>query len=68
MKGSVNRDYDYDIFIVEFPLKDENSNPYWKTIPPEIELTVGIYNKEGRVSWKVSEELKTRIENLMRKK
>ncbi len=68
LKGSVNRDYDYDIFIVEFPLKDENGNPFWKTVPTEIELTVGIYNKEGRVSWKVSEALKTRIENLMRKK
>ena len=68
LKGSVNRDYDYDIFTVEFPLKDRNGNAYWKTVPAEMELTVGIYNKEGRVSWKVTEALKTRIEYLMKKK
>jgi len=67
LKGSVNRDYDYDIFTVEFPLKDEDGDSFWKTVPAEIELTVGIYSKEGRVSWKVSEALKTRIENLKRK-
>lgn len=67
LKGSVSRDYDYDIFTVEFPLSDEGGNPYWKTVPNEIELTVGIYNKEGRVSWKISEELKSRIEYLMKK-
>jgi len=67
LKGSVNRDYDYDIFTVEFPLKDEDGDSFLKTVPAEIELTVGIYNKEGRVSWKVSEALKTRIENLIRK-
>jgi len=67
LKGSVNRDYDYDIFTVEFPLKDEDGNFIWKTVPTEIELTVGIYSKEGSVNWKVSEELKTRIENLIKK-
>ena len=68
LKGAGNRDYDYDVFIVAFPLKDENGNPYWKTVPSEIELTVGIYSKEGRVNWKVSEALKIRIENLSGKK
>ena len=67
LKGSVNRDYDYDIFTVEFPLKDEDGNFIWKIVPTEIELTVGIYSKEGSVNWKVSEELKTRIENLIKK-
>jgi hypothetical protein len=67
LQASVKRDYDYDIFTVEFPLKDENGNPFWKTVPSEIELTVGIYGNEGRVNWKVTEALKTRIENLMRK-
>lgn len=67
LKGSVNRNYDYDIFTVEFLLKDEDGNFIWKTVPTEIELTVGIYSKEGKVTWKVSEELKTRIENLIKK-
>ncbi len=67
LKGSVNRDYDYDLFTVEFLLKDADGNPLWNTVPAEIELTVRIYNKEGRVSWKISEALKTRIENLIRK-
>lgn len=47
-------------------MKDENGNPIWKSIPAEIEIVVGIYNKQGRVSWKVTDVLKTRIENLLK--
>jgi|GEM_PF-954187 len=67
LKGVVKRDYDYDIFWVEFPLKDEKGNSFWNTVPNEIELVVGIYNKEGRVTWKVSDALKTRIEKIIKK-
>ena len=65
-KGVFTRDYDYDVFWVAFPLKDEEGNSVWTNAPGEIELVVGIYNKEGRVTWKVSEPLKLRIENLLK--
>ena len=66
LKGVAKRDYDYDVFWIVFPLKDENGKPYWLTVPSELELVVGIYNKEGRVTWKVTDALKTRIETLLK--
>ena len=66
LKGVAKRDYNYDVFWITFPLKDENGKPYWTTVPAEIELVVGIYNKEGRVVWKVSDDLRTRIEALLK--
>ncbi len=67
LKGVSNRDYDYDLFWVAFPLKDESGKPFWNSVPTELELVVGIYNKEGRVTWKVSDALKLRIEALLKK-
>lgn len=66
-KGIFTRDYDYDVFWIAFPLQDEKGNPLWTNVPNELELVVGIYNKEGRVTWKVSEVLKMRIEKLLEK-
>ena len=66
-RGVFTRDYDYDVFWVAFPLQDDKGNPLWTNIPNQLELVVGIYNKEGRVTWKVSDILKTRIENLLKK-
>jgi hypothetical protein len=65
-KGISARDYDYDVFWVAFPLKDDKGSSLWANVPAEIELVVGIYNKEGRVNWKVSEPLRLRIENLLK--
>lgn len=65
-KGISARDYDYDMLWVEFSMKDEKGNSFWNNVPTEIELVVGIYNKDGRVNWKVSPFLKTRIENLLK--
>lgn len=66
LKGVSVRNYDYDVFWVVFPLKNEKGSPLWTVVPNEIELVVGIYNKEGRVAWKVSDALKTRIGNLLK--
>lgn len=65
-KGVFTRDYDYDVFWIAFPLKDEKGDSVWTSVPSQLELVVGIYNKEGRVSWKVSEPLKLQIENILK--
>lgn len=64
--GVFKRDYDYDQFWMTFPLKDNNGKPFWESVPKELELSVGIYSKVGKVSWSVSEPLQKRIENLIR--
>jgi len=60
------RDYDYDLFWVSFSLTDKNGSPLWRVVPNELELVVGINAKEGRVTWKVTDELRLRIENLLK--
>lgn len=65
LKSVFTRDYDYDIFWVAFPLKDEKGIAVWSSVPSELEIIVGIYNKEGRVNWKISDALKSRIKNLL---
>ena len=66
LAGVARRDYAYDVFWVVFPLKDQQGNPIWDTPPDNIELLVGIYNKEGRVSWPVSEQLRQHLINSKR--
>jgi hypothetical protein len=60
LAGVMRRDYDYDVFWVVFPLFESKVN----FLPPgtsEIELLVGIYEREGRVSWQIPESLRGKI-------
>lgn len=68
LQSVIKRDYDYDLFWVSFSLTDKNGVPLWKSVPNELELIVGINEKEGRVKWKVTNELRLRIENLLKLK
>ncbi len=40
--------------------------PLWRSVSNELELIVDINEKEGRVKWKVTDELRLRIENLLK--
>lgn len=67
LAGVMRRDYDYDVFWVVFPLFENNAS----VLPPgtsEIELLVGIYNTEGRVSWQIPEFIKQKIKALSEKR
>lgn len=68
LSGVSRRDYSYDIFWVVFPLTDQKENPFWEVVPTHIQLIVGIYNKEGHVTWTVSEPLRQRISSLASQK
>lgn len=64
LAGVARRDYAYDVFWMVFPLANEKGEP---TLPPSadaVELVVGIYNKEGRVSWRLPDSLRRRLQAL----
>jgi hypothetical protein len=64
LSGVARRDYSYDIFWVVFPLTDQKGTPVWDVVPAQIELVVGIYNKEGHVTWTTSSSLRQRISSI----
>lgn len=64
LAGVARRDYNYDVFWVAFPLVDENKKPLFADNPSELDLFVGIYNKEGHVSWRIPESIKQKIKVL----
>jgi hypothetical protein len=66
LQSVIKRDYDYDLFWVSFSLTNKIGVPLWKSVPDELELIVGINEKEGSVKWKVTNELKSRIETLLK--
>ncbi len=57
LSGVFKRDYNYDVFWVTFPLSNDNNSPLIPKNTSEIELFVGIYSKEGRVSWKLPQSI-----------
>jgi hypothetical protein len=64
LSGVARRDYAYDIFWVVFPVRNPEGKPIWEHAPDSIDLVVGIYNKEGRVTWPVSTSLRQRLNSL----
>lgn len=62
--GVARRDYDYDVFWVAFPLVSENKKSLFADNLSEFDLFVGIYNKEGRVSWRIPESVKQKMKKL----
>lgn len=73
LSGVSRRDFNYDAFWVVFPAVDENNAALFADNLTQFELLVGIYNKEGRVSWQIPESVQTKIKsrlktNLMEKK
>lgn len=67
MHGNLKRNYEYDIFWVAFPLVDENKVPLIPIDTPEIQLVVGIYTKEGIVTWRMPESIRAKIKSLSEK-
>ncbi len=67
LSGLYSRNYEYDVFWVTFPLVDENKEPLLPTDVSDIQLVVGIYSSEARISWKVSDSIRQRIKSLSRK-
>lgn len=64
LAGVARRDYAYDIFWVVFPLTNDKGEPNLSPTVTALDLVVGIYNKEGRVSWQLPESLRQRLKTL----
>jgi len=64
LAGVSRRDYAYDIFWVVFPMTNNDGSLIWTSLPNSIELVVGIYNKEGRVTWPMTQPLRQRLNSL----
>lgn len=60
LAGVTQRDYDYDVFWIVFPLKNEKGAPIFSESTTEAELVVRIYNKEGKVSWRIPDSIRRR--------
>lgn len=60
LAGVAQRDYDYDVFWIVFPLKTEKGEPIFSESTTEAELVVRIYNKEGKVSWRIPNSIRSR--------
>lgn len=67
LSGVLRRDYDYDVFWVVFPLVDKDKNPVFAADATQVQLLVGIYGNEGRITWTVPESIRTRIKSLSQK-
>lgn len=64
LTGVFRRKYDYDVFMVTFPLVDENKKQLISPDIGAIEILVGIENSEGRVAWRMPESIRAKIRSL----
>lgn len=67
LSGVLRRDYDYDVFWVVFPLVDKDKNAVFPADASQLQLLIGIYNKEGVITWQIPESIRTRIKLLSQK-
>ena len=58
LTGAAQRDYAYDVFWVVFPLRLPDGQPLLGESDTEAELGVQIYNKAGRVRWKIPDSIR----------
>lgn len=58
--GVRRRNYDYDRFWLVFPLVSSNGEPLFPPSAQEAELVVRIYEKHGRVTWRIPDSIRRR--------
>jgi hypothetical protein len=58
--GAERRDYAYDVFWMVFPLRTEIGSTLFGPADSEAELTVRIYDKVGRLHWKIPASIRSR--------
>jgi hypothetical protein len=60
LAGVLRRNYDYDRFWVQFPLRTPEGEPLFGPNDLEAELVVRIYDREGRITWRVPEAIRAK--------
>jgi hypothetical protein len=58
LSGGFRRDYDYEVFWLEFPLVSESGARLFPPDTHEAELVIRIHDKEGRVTWPIPDSLR----------
>ena len=61
LAGAARRDYAYDVFWMIFPLRTEAGAPLFGPADSEAELTVQVFDKVGRVRWKIPSSIRDQI-------
>ncbi len=67
LSGIFERDYDYDVFWMVFPLIKDGT-PLFSENQTTAELIVRIYNKEGRVEWLIPKSIRNQINKQINEK
>lgn len=65
LAGVLRRNYDYDRFWMVFPLRTSDGQPLFRSNDLEAELVVRIYDREGRIAWRVPDVVRARQERLV---
>jgi hypothetical protein len=60
LSGAARRDYAYDVFWMAFPMQTESGAALFGAADGDAELTVRIYEKVGRLHWKIPASLRSR--------
>ena len=58
LSGGNRRDYDYEVFWLEFPVTTAADQSLFAATSREAELVVRIYDKEGHVTWPIPPSFK----------
>jgi hypothetical protein len=60
LQGVTRRNYDYDRFWVTFSIRSEDGQPLFEEADVEAEVIVRIYEREGRVTWRIPAPIRER--------
>lgn len=67
LSGLYGLNYEYDVFWVVFPLVDDKKVSTLPADVSDIQLIVGIYGSEARISWKMRDSIREKIRTLSSK-
>lgn len=67
LAGVARRDYDYDLFWVIVPLVNKDKSRVFPADLAQLQIFVGIYNSEGKLSWTIPESIRERTMVLSKK-
>jgi hypothetical protein len=65
LAGVLRRNYDYDRFWMVFPLRTSGGQPLFAREHLEAELVVRIYDREGRITWRIPDVVRAKQERLL---
>lgn len=65
LQGVRRRNYAYDRFWIVFPLTTRTGEPLFPFSVAQAELVIRVYNKQGRVRWRIPPSVRKRMESVV---